>query len=287
MNDRISIGQAGLNGRRHALYRFFDASDVLLYVGITVDIGARFKKHSGDKPWWSEVDRIGIDRFSTRQEALDAERKAIKEEQPLHNVVHNEFVEVDGRSDTRKDLALELLHAFLNTPPGSVGYRAALEEARRDSEGDDEQPDLEEIEVLKQVINSHEGELYSYRAAAQEVLDSIPDDRLELYRRLEIQEWSDDGLDEYGPIDDNYLDHKVILRIAGDLAWAGLGQATAEERDGFLNLARERSFNGFSNEALVRRAYKYYKANQKGQLEDLLQKEERRRRPAPGEEAPF
>jgi len=97
MNDRISIGQAGLNGRRHVLYRFFDQSDVLLYVGITVDPTARFKKHRGDKPWWDQIDHIGLEHFATREEALEAERKAIKSEEPLHNIVHNQMI--DGHFD--------------------------------------------------------------------------------------------------------------------------------------------------------------------------------------------
>jgi predicted GIY-YIG superfamily endonuclease len=109
MTDPISIGQASLNTRPHALYRFYDASDVLLYVGITVDPGARFKKHGGDKPWWSEVDRISIDHFATRQEALAAERKAIKEEQPLHNVIHNEFVDAAVTVDQPHRLAKDIL----------------------------------------------------------------------------------------------------------------------------------------------------------------------------------
>lgn len=74
----------------HALYRFYDADGVLLYVGITVDPGARLKKHQGDKEWWTKVARIAIEKLPTRAAVLDAERLAIREERPLWNVVHNE-----------------------------------------------------------------------------------------------------------------------------------------------------------------------------------------------------
>lgn len=74
----------------HALYRFFDENGVLLYVGITADIGSRFKKHRGDKPWWYAVSTIRIERFPTRPAVLAAEREAIRSERPLWNVSHNE-----------------------------------------------------------------------------------------------------------------------------------------------------------------------------------------------------
>ncbi|MEU4410701.1 GIY-YIG nuclease family protein [Streptosporangium sp. NPDC023963] len=74
----------------HALYRFYDATGVLLYVGITADPGVRFKKHRGDKEWWTEVANIRIEKLPTRAAVLDAERRAIREERPLWNVAHND-----------------------------------------------------------------------------------------------------------------------------------------------------------------------------------------------------
>lgn len=74
----------------HALYRFYDASGVLLYVGITIDPGVRFKKHYSDKPWWTDIADIKIEQFPSRAAVLEAERNAIWHEHPLHNVVHHE-----------------------------------------------------------------------------------------------------------------------------------------------------------------------------------------------------
>lgn len=77
---------------QHALYRFYDAAGVLLYVGITADPGVRFKQHRGDKAWWTEVVNIRIEKLPTKAAVLAAERTAIREERPLWNVTHNEAV---------------------------------------------------------------------------------------------------------------------------------------------------------------------------------------------------
>lgn len=73
----------------HALYRFFDDADCLLYIGITLDPGSRWKAHRDDKPWWHEVTRIAVEVHSSRKAVLEAERAAIVQEHPKHNIVHN------------------------------------------------------------------------------------------------------------------------------------------------------------------------------------------------------
>lgn len=73
----------------HALYRFFDASSVLLYIGITADPGSRWKQHRDDKPWWVDVGNITVETYPDRTSVLAAERAAILAEKPLHNVVYN------------------------------------------------------------------------------------------------------------------------------------------------------------------------------------------------------
>lgn len=77
------------------LYRFFDANDRLLYVGISNLASRRWAQHEADKPWWSEVARTSVEHFATRKAALEAEKRAIQTEHPKHNVVHN-------RSNVRK-----------------------------------------------------------------------------------------------------------------------------------------------------------------------------------------
>lgn len=73
----------------HTLYRHFDAQGRLLYVGITVDPGRRWKQHQADKPWWAEVAQTTYEQHPDRASVLAAEREAILREEPLHNVVHN------------------------------------------------------------------------------------------------------------------------------------------------------------------------------------------------------
>lgn len=73
----------------HALYRFYDVADDLLYIGVTHDPGARWASHRKDKPWWHEVTRISVETHPSRTAVLEAERTAILAEQPRYNVVHN------------------------------------------------------------------------------------------------------------------------------------------------------------------------------------------------------
>jgi predicted GIY-YIG superfamily endonuclease len=73
----------------HALYRFFDAGGQLLYVGISLDPGARWKQHRSDKPWWGEVATVTVEPHETRAAVVQAERAAIIAEKPKYNVVHN------------------------------------------------------------------------------------------------------------------------------------------------------------------------------------------------------
>lgn len=89
---RNSASAAALANKPHALYRFYDRADVLLYVGISVNLPTRINKHRATKQWWAEIDHITIEHFPTRPEVLAAETQAIKDEQPLYNIIHNEAV---------------------------------------------------------------------------------------------------------------------------------------------------------------------------------------------------
>lgn len=75
--------------RAHMLYRFYDADDVLLYVGMTMNPGQRWANHRDEKAWWADVATVRTQLFDSREAVLEAETKAIQAEHPLHNVVHN------------------------------------------------------------------------------------------------------------------------------------------------------------------------------------------------------
>lgn len=73
-----------------ALYRLYDASNALLYIGISTNPKSRFTQHSFSKPWWSSVTRTRVSWLEvTRQEALAIEAAAIRDEGPVHNGKHN------------------------------------------------------------------------------------------------------------------------------------------------------------------------------------------------------
>lgn len=72
-----------------ALYRFYDHAGVLLYIGITANVGSRFKQHGREKPWWADVHSITLEHYDSREAVLEAERAAIVAEQPRYNVVYN------------------------------------------------------------------------------------------------------------------------------------------------------------------------------------------------------
>ncbi len=83
-----------------ALYRFYDAHERLLYVGITGNVGVRWKAHGKRRPWWTTVAYATVEHFPDRASVLLAERTAIIVEKPLHNKTHNRGKRVDpfGRS---------------------------------------------------------------------------------------------------------------------------------------------------------------------------------------------
>ena len=67
------------------LYRHWGNGE-LLYVGISLSVVERTRKHSGNAHWFNQIDTITVERFSTREEALKAERAAIVTEKPLYNI---------------------------------------------------------------------------------------------------------------------------------------------------------------------------------------------------------
>ncbi len=87
----------------HALYRFYATDGALLYVGITADPGARWRKHAHDKPWWQEVANITVELHPSRRAVLEAERASIITEKPRYNVVHNRGTSAEPRAVAQLD----------------------------------------------------------------------------------------------------------------------------------------------------------------------------------------
>ena len=78
-----------------AVYRRYDASGVLLYIGITSDFKGRDAVHRALSPWWRHMARTEVEWFPDRESALESEANAIRAEDPIFNLQH-------GRSDAHK-----------------------------------------------------------------------------------------------------------------------------------------------------------------------------------------
>jgi excinuclease UvrABC nuclease subunit len=68
------------------VYRAYDGTGRLLYVGASVRLTKRLATHRSISWWWVLVDSISTERFSTIGEALAAETEAIRTEQPAFNI---------------------------------------------------------------------------------------------------------------------------------------------------------------------------------------------------------
>lgn len=71
---------------RTGLYRHFDAAGALLYVGVSLNTTARLAAHGATSGWFSEIARVDVVHYPTRDDALAAERVAIETEKPRWNI---------------------------------------------------------------------------------------------------------------------------------------------------------------------------------------------------------
>ena len=70
---------------RTAVYRHFDASGALLYVGVIAHPWRRIAEHNCRTVWAKDVQRSEVVWFDDKADALAAEERAIASEAPLHN----------------------------------------------------------------------------------------------------------------------------------------------------------------------------------------------------------
>jgi predicted GIY-YIG superfamily endonuclease len=114
--------------KRTYVYRLFDNEGRLIYVGCTHDPEARIAMHR-NKAWWApQIDRIKIKVFPNRQAAIEAEAKAIQEENPRWNINHRSY----GQPHWTKDTYVDFITAMELAEPFKTPYRAArIEKAKR------------------------------------------------------------------------------------------------------------------------------------------------------------
>jgi Nuclease subunit of the excinuclease complex len=77
------------------VYRAFDSSGRLLYVGCSVNVESRLRYHEQHSRWWLFHERVESEKFPTRALAAEAEAVAIATEHPRWNM--------QGRSDAHPD----------------------------------------------------------------------------------------------------------------------------------------------------------------------------------------
>ncbi len=82
-----------LEDKNTELYRHYDKDYILLYIGISLSAVNRLKQHKSTSKWIDRAVYMETQRFETRSDALIAEKAAIRNEEPLFNIVHNQFQE--------------------------------------------------------------------------------------------------------------------------------------------------------------------------------------------------
>lgn len=180
---RTTIGLAELPETPHFLYRLFDRTDTLLYIGITNDPKARFKWHRKNQPWWCDVDqtKTRVDYFPSREAVLKAEAEAIREELPLYNDQHNLTVDTPTRKAVDEALSefAEIMLANMLGEPDAV--KLALEEAATDiaeltedgTPPETMDPAVHAAAIIGQRLQSA---LFSYERVIDALVGWLPDD---------------------------------------------------------------------------------------------------------------
>lgn len=99
------------------LYRYYNSSGDLLYVGISLDAVTRLAQHKEKAPWFTQIARIEIEHYESRKECAKAERLAIRREQPLHNKAFYDFLsdpdEPPGLSESSLAVYLRVEEKFV------------------------------------------------------------------------------------------------------------------------------------------------------------------------------
>jgi predicted GIY-YIG superfamily endonuclease len=186
----MSVGMAERETKPHILYRFYDRTNVLLYVGITVNLGERMQQHAGSKDWWLHVDRSAtrIEYFDTRSAALDAERDAIKSEKPLHNDQHNEWI-ADLSQEAIASLAIGAAVSILGVDEVRLAEACAFtdDQSRLDEESRAYDPRVSlSLAGSLFLIEALASDVLQFRRVAQMLVEAIPPEM-----RLKAEEEAD------------------------------------------------------------------------------------------------
>lgn len=112
-----------------SVYRYYDAGNLLLYVGITSRGARRNSEHNDSKQWWKYVARQEVDHYPDRRTALIRERDLIRRHRPPFNTQHN----IDAAGVRAAYIAYASAGANMTPPPlADDARRMPLEPVERD-----------------------------------------------------------------------------------------------------------------------------------------------------------
>jgi predicted GIY-YIG superfamily endonuclease len=94
------------------LYRLLDGQGRLLYIGISNGPIYRLFQHLEEKPWAPQIAWQNVQRFSSREEAEEAERECIRCERPLYNIQFNNEEQAQNVRQMYADERHELFAIF-------------------------------------------------------------------------------------------------------------------------------------------------------------------------------
>jgi len=86
------------------LYRHYDKTNQLLYVGISISALTRLASHKGNSHWFESISRVDIEQCTDRKNAVIKEKEAIQCEWPLYNIIHNlvDLRKIDVKAECEK-----------------------------------------------------------------------------------------------------------------------------------------------------------------------------------------
>lgn len=115
------------------VYRCYDKRDRLLYVGWSTNVATRLKHHRYRTKWGKRIARHTEQYYECRSDAGKEEKRAIREERPVHNVLgHPDKLHLQPRAKERefnKTFTPELREAWLEVGPGLDARLAACGKA--------------------------------------------------------------------------------------------------------------------------------------------------------------
>jgi predicted GIY-YIG superfamily endonuclease len=101
----------------YAVYRHFNKSGDLLYVGYTENVYARNMQHRSCSDWYKEIYNITLEHFDSKEEAQKAEINYIAKEKPIHNKLIMAPVDKKEQRELRNKKAFLWLNNEWRTPP--------------------------------------------------------------------------------------------------------------------------------------------------------------------------